>query len=182
MQRLAIERAATARGDTIVTWYAEKMSGKTLARPELDRLRADARAGHLRRLYLFRLDRLTRSGIKDTFEVVDELRRHGVQLISVSDGFDLEGPAAEIVLAVMAWASRMECVAINERISAARDRVETEGRSWGRPRRLDEEAVAQVRALRTEGRTLREIAVAMKVPKSTLALALSNKVGAKRAQ
>jgi DNA invertase Pin-like site-specific DNA recombinase len=111
--------------------------------------------------------------------VVEELRRHGVQLISVSDGFDLEGPAAEIVLAVMAWASKMERVAINERISAARERVEAEGRSWGRPRRLDEAAVARARALRAEGRTLREIAVAMKVPKSTLDLALSNKVGAK---
>jgi DNA invertase Pin-like site-specific DNA recombinase len=61
----------------------------------------------------------------------------------------------------MAWANRMERLAINERISAARDRP-----SWGRPRRLGAEAIAQARALRTEGRTLREIAVAMKVPKS----------------
>jgi len=93
-QKSAIERAATARGDAITDWRAEKRSGKTLARPELDRLRADARAGHVRRLYVFKLDRLTRSGIRDTFEVIEELRAHGAELVSVSDGFALDGPAA----------------------------------------------------------------------------------------
>lgn len=66
-QKAAIERAATARGDTIGTWYSEKRSGKLLARPELDRLRRDARAGAVRRLFVYRLDRLIRSGIRDTF-------------------------------------------------------------------------------------------------------------------
>jgi len=118
-QKSAIERAGTARGDTIIDWRAEKRSGKTLARPELDRLRADARAGHVRRLYVFKLDRLTRSGIRDTFEVIEELRGHGAELISVSDGFSLDGPAAEVVMAVMAWAAKMERLAINELIAAA---------------------------------------------------------------
>jgi len=77
MQRAAIERAAAARGDTIGAWYAEKRSGKTITRPELDRLRADARAGSVRRVYVFRLDRLTRSGIRDTLEVVEGFRGHG---------------------------------------------------------------------------------------------------------
>jgi DNA invertase Pin-like site-specific DNA recombinase len=173
MQRAAIERAAVARGDTIAGWRSEKRSGKTLARPELDRLRADARAGHVHRLYVFKLDRLTRSGIRDTFEVIEELRAHGVELVSVSDGFALDGPAAEVVLAVMAWAAKMERLAINERISAARERVEAEGRSWGRPRRLDHHARAQALAMKAAGKSVREIAVAMKVPKSTVARALS---------
>ncbi|MBI4560654.1 MAG: recombinase family protein, partial [Candidatus Rokubacteria bacterium] len=36
----------------------EKVSAVTLARPELDRLRADIRAGYVSHLYTFRLDRL----------------------------------------------------------------------------------------------------------------------------
>jgi len=171
-QRAAIERAAAARGDTIVAWYAEKRSGKLLARPELDRLRADARAGKLKRLYVYRLDRLTRSGIRDTFELIEELRGHGVQLAAVADCFDLEGPAAEVVLAVMAWAAKMERLAINERISSARERVEAEGGSWGRPKRLSEADAARVAALRSQGLSLRDIAVAMKVPRSTIARAV----------
>lgn len=181
MQRLAVERAAAARGDTISSEYSEKMSARTIARPELDRLRSDARAGIVRRLYVYRLDRLARSGIRDTFEVVDELRHHGVDLVSISDGFSLDGPAAEVVLAVMAWAAKMERLAINERIASARERVEAEGRKWGRPSRVTPELLARIKVLRKEGRTLREIAVAMKIPRSTIGEALSEKVGARSA-
>jgi DNA invertase Pin-like site-specific DNA recombinase len=173
MQRAAIEKLAAARGDTIDAWYSEKRTGKVLARPELDRLRADVRAGRIQKLYLFRLDRLSRSGIRDTFEVIEELRVHRVEVVSVSDGFALDGPAAEVVLAVMAWAAKMERLAINERIAAARERLESEGKSWGRPPRLTAGERDRVRALRAEGRSLRAIAVAMKVPKTTVARTLA---------
>lgn len=179
-QRATIAQAAAARGDTIAEWYAEKRTGKELARPELNRVRADACAGHLRRLYLFKLDRLTRSGIRDTLEVIDELRRHGCEPVTVADGFDLAGPAAEIVLAVMAWASKVERQAINERIAAARDRLEAAGEHWGRPPRMDPMEIQRARSLRGQGRTVRQIATALGVPKSTVQRALSQKVVAKQ--
>src|SRR5262245_27860787 len=118
-QQHAVFRAADARGDAVIRTYAEKRSAKTTARPELKRLRADARAGLIRKLYVYRLDRLCRSGIRDMFEVVEELRAHGVELVTVADGFDVNGPAAEVILAVMAWAAKMERQAINERIADA---------------------------------------------------------------
>lgn len=170
-QRAAIERAATARGDRIKIWFSEKRSAKTIAREELQRLRADVRAGLVRRLYVFRLDRLARSGIRDTFEVVEELRAHGCELVTVADGFDLNGPAAEVVLAVLSWAAKMERLAINERISAARERLAKEGRAWGRPPRLTIADRDRIRDLRRAGRTIREIAIALKVPRSTVARA-----------
>ena len=133
--RSAIERCAGARGDTVGAWYAEKLAGARLDRPELQRLRADVRAGAVRKLYLYRLDRLARSGVWDTLEVVEELRAHGCEVLTVADGFDLAGPAAEVVLAVLSWAAKMERLAINERISAARERLAAAGRPWGRPPR-----------------------------------------------
>lgn len=172
-QRVAVEKAAAARGDTIETWFTEKMSGRTVARPELDRLRAEVRAGRISKLYLYRLDRLTRSGIRDTFEVIEELRAHHVEVVSVSDGFALDGPAAEVILAVIAWAAKMERLAINERVSAARDRLESEGRPWGRPPRLTPADRQRAQVLRQEGRSIREIAIAMKIPRSTVARALA---------
>jgi len=168
-QRAAIERAAEARGDKITVWYAEKKSAKTIAREELQHLRADVRAGHVRKLYVFRLDRLARSGIRDTFEVVEELRAHGCELVTIADGFDLNGPAAEVVLAVMAWAAKMERLAINERISAARERLAAEGRPWGRPPRLTAADRRRIIGLRRAGRTIREVSVALKIPRSTVA-------------
>ncbi|MBI3206667.1 MAG: recombinase family protein [Myxococcales bacterium] len=154
-QKAAIERAASARGDSIAAWYAEKQSAKSLARAELHRLRNDARAGALGRLYVFRLDRLTRSGIRDTLGLIEELQRHGVDVVSVADGFDLNGTAAEVVLAVMAWAAKMERVAINERIAAARERVESDGGRWGRPRRMGRDEVERAADMRASGRTVR---------------------------
>ena len=174
-QEAAITKAATARGDTIETWYSEKKSAKTVQRPQLERLRTDARAGRLRgrRLYLFRLDRLTRSGIRDTLEVLSELRDGGCEVVAVSDGFPLTGPYAEVVIAVMSWASAMELRAKNERIAAARERVEAEGGSWGRPRRMNERLLERAIAMRKEGKTIRQISIALKVPKSTVSRTLN---------
>jgi DNA invertase Pin-like site-specific DNA recombinase len=173
MQRAAIERAARARRDTITDWYSDKLSAKTLSRPGLERLRQAAREGRVPRLYAYRLDRLARSGIRDTFEVIEELRGHACELVTVADGFDLAGPAAEVVLAVMAWAAKMERLAINERIAAARVRLEQEGRSWGRPPRLTPFQKARIAELRRRGKTIREIAIAVHVPHATVGRALS---------
>jgi DNA invertase Pin-like site-specific DNA recombinase len=170
-QRAAIERAALARGDTIAQWFSEKLSARTIARPELTRLRGDARAGKVRRLYVFRLDRLARSGVRDLLEVVEELRASGVELVTLNDGFGLDGPAAEVVLSVLAWSAKMERLAINERIAAARERVESEGRTWGRPPRMTPEELATLAQLRRRGYSLRQVARELRVPLSTVARA-----------
>lgn len=176
-QRSAIEKAATAKGDTITDWFSEKRSGKALARPELDRLRALVRDGKVATLYCFKLDRLTRSGVADTYRVVDEFRRAGCALVAVADNLTIRPGGDDIVsetlVFALALAARLERAAINDRIAAARERLEAEGRPWGRPSRLSPADRARLRALREEGRSLRDIAVAMKVPRSTVARALA---------
>lgn len=175
-QRDAIERAAAARGDTITTWYAEKKSAKTMARPELQRLRADAQAGRVARVYVFRLDRLTRTGIRDTLEVVEEFRdRCKVDVVSVADGFDLNGPCAEVVIAVMAWAAKMELLAKNERIAAARDLAEAEGRAWGRPSKMTAAQLDTARRMKSEGKSVRTIAQAIGISKTIVGRAVAAK-------
>ncbi len=175
-QRSAIERTASARGDPVITWYEEKRSGKTIVRPELDRLRQDARAGLVRKLYVFKLDRFARSGVRDTFEVVESLPYHGVELISVADGFDFSDPAAEVVLAVMAWAAKVERLAIRERIGAAMERLQAQGKSWGRPQRLKDADRARILALKSEGRSVWQISLALKVPRATVGRAVARLV------
>ncbi len=173
-QRIAIEGAAAARGDRIVgDWYAEKRSAKTTARAELVRLRADVRAGTVRKVYVFKLDRLVRTGVADTFAVVEELRRAGVTLVAVADNLtivpDKEDVVSEVLVFALGLAAKMERTAINDRISAARDRVEASGGRGGRPSRVDRATRARARELQREGKTVREIARALKVPRSTIA-------------
>lgn len=174
-QRLAIRRAASARGDRIVDWYAEKRTGTTLARPELERLRADVRGGGIRKLYVFRVDRLARSGIRDVLTIVEEFRAHGCAIASVADGFSLDGPAADVVLAVIAWGAQMERAALGERIAASYDRVKASGGRWGRPPRMGPELLAKAKGLEARGKTIREISVALKVPRTTVHDALREK-------
>lgn len=170
-QRAAIAQAARARGERIGRWFSEKASGRSLVRPVLAELVAAARAGRVRKVYVFRIDRLSRSGIRSTLAVVETLREAGCKIVSVADGFDLDGPAGDVVLAVIAWAAKQERDALGERIRAARARVERQGGAWGRPRRVVN--VARARALQAKGRSLRDVARALKVPRATLARALN---------
>jgi DNA invertase Pin-like site-specific DNA recombinase len=175
LQRDAVMRAATARGDEIADFFEEKRSGSSRERPELDKLRAAVRAGAVGKIYVFRIDRLTRLGIRDTLGLLEEFRGAGARVVSVADGFDLNGPAGEVVAAVMAWAAQMERQALGERISAARDRVEAEGGRWGRPRRVDALTLAAARNMvEKQGLSLRVVAQRLKVPKATLQRALAN--------
>ncbi|MHB8879589.1 MAG: helix-turn-helix domain-containing protein, partial [Myxococcaceae bacterium] len=62
---------------------------------------------------------------------------------------------------------------INERISAARERMREQGRAWGRPSRVTAEQREKMLAMRRAGRSIREVAVALKVPRSTVARAVA---------
>jgi DNA invertase Pin-like site-specific DNA recombinase len=172
-QKAAIERAAKARGQRVASWYQEKESGKRLERPELERLRGDVRAGRVATLFVHRLDRLTRSGIRDTLALLQELRENGCQVVSIGDGFDLTGPFSEVVIAVIAWAAQMERLAIGERISAARQRLAGEGKPWGRPSKHIPVTTLQSAERRLkEGASVREVARVLKLDRSTLGRAL----------
>jgi DNA invertase Pin-like site-specific DNA recombinase len=165
-QRAAIDAAARARGDAVGVWFADVASGSSLERPELARLRAALDAGRLGRVWVWRLDRLTRSGIADTLECVSHVRRCGAELVSVADQVALDGgPAGELVLAVLAWCAQLERTKIRENQDAARARMSLEGRSWGRPP-LPPTVRDAVIAAASHGFSRREIARQLKVSKS----------------
>lgn len=176
-QNLATQRDAIARravGDELV-WFEEKVSAKTMKRPELERLRELVRAREVQRLYVFKLDRLSRSGIRDTFDVVEECRDNGCELVSVADGFELAGPAADVIIAVMAWAAKQERVVRGERIAAARTRMAAAGEPWGRPPRMTPAELATAKKMKGKGSTLREIAAALRIPRATIGRALKQR-------
>jgi DNA invertase Pin-like site-specific DNA recombinase len=81
--------------------------------------------------------------------------------------------SAEVIIAVMSWAAKMERLATAERISAARERIEAEGGRWGRPSRVDRRTRERAAAMRNAGKTIRQIARDLKVPRSAIARALA---------
>lgn len=168
-QRSAIDVAARARGETIGHWYGDVASGSTLERPELGRLRRALDDRAVRQLWVWRLDRLTRSGIADTLASVEHVRRSGAELVSVADRVALDGgPTGELVLAVLAWCAQMELAKIHENQEAARSRMRLQGRSWGRPA-LPPSVRDAVAAAASQGLSCREIARQLKVSKTWVA-------------
>lgn len=167
----AIERGARARGDDprAMGWFTEKQSAKTMKRAELEHVRTLVRARAVSRLYAFRLDRLARTGIRDTFEIVEECREHDCELVTIADGFDLAGPAADVIIAVLAWAAKQERLVRNERIAAARTRMEAAGDPWGRPPRMTAAELATAKTMKARGDSVRTIAAAIGVPRATVA-------------
>lgn len=172
-QRHAIELAARARGERVDEWFGDVATGSKMDRPQLLKLRAAIRTGAIRRLWVWRLDRLTRSGIVDTLSCIGEIRRAGCSVSSVADGFPLEGHAGELFMAMVAWAAQQEREKIRENQAAARMRMEASGRHWGKPpvEVATRRQVIQLRRdaeARGERLSVRKIARHTKVGKSTV--------------
>ena len=177
LQRHAIEKAAAERGDTVAEWYCEKRSAKTMDRAELERLRSDIRAGKVRRVYGFRLDRFIRTGPADAFAFAKECHQAGAELVTIADGVHVKAGKDDIVTQVLLFAfslaAQLELAARGDRIAARRQLAEERGESWGRPSRIDRTTAATILRMRSEGRTVRAIAAAIKVPRSTVGRVLS---------
>jgi DNA invertase Pin-like site-specific DNA recombinase len=168
-QRSAIDVAARARGERVADWYGDVASGSTMDRPELARLRRALDDRAVRQVWVWRLDRLTRSGIADTLASVEHVRRSGAELVSVADRVALDGgPTGELVLAVLAWCAQMELAKIHENQDAARTRMRQQGRAWGRPA-LPPQLKDAVAAAASQGMSCREIARQLKVSKTWVA-------------
>ena len=166
-QRDAITRACEARGLKVDVWYSEQISTRK-DRPELRRLRQDAGAGKFSRLFVFRLDRLSRGTICEMLNLLQEFKGAGCQLVSVADGLPLDSPFGEYIVAAIAMCAAMEREAIANRVASARARVEASGGTWGRPGVVDEAKAERIGNMRRKGYSLRKIAKLVRLPTSTV--------------
>jgi DNA invertase Pin-like site-specific DNA recombinase len=84
----------------VVKWYTDKFTGKTLDRPGMTRLLADIRAGKVKTVVVWRLDRLGRTA-KGLTALFDELVVLKVNFVSLKDGIDLSTPAGRLIANVL---------------------------------------------------------------------------------
>ncbi len=173
----ALRQAAEARG-----WsgYLEFIdlghSGAKASRPALDELRAAVRAGEVREVMVFALDRLGRS-LRDLLVLLDNLTAGGCAVISLREAIDLSTPTGRLLVHLIGALAEFEREIIRERVRAGIARVKASGKTRsgkpiGRPRR-DIDMVLVTR-LRNEGKSWREIAMAVKVPRRTVERAFNH--------
>lgn len=176
-QKPELERLARTRKLAVVATFEEAASAAK-RRPVFDRMMEDARRGTFDVLAVWSLDRFGRSMAGNVADVL-ALDRAGVQLVSVREPWlDTGGPVRDLLLAIFSWVAEQERRRLGERTKAGLARVREHGsrsgRPIGRPRRLDAQTAAAVVRLAAEGRSGRQIAVALKVPRRTVRRALTN--------
>jgi DNA invertase Pin-like site-specific DNA recombinase len=144
-QNLELQRDALARAGCVQV-YEEKASGKAKAgRPELANMMRALRKGDT--LIVWRLDRLGRS-LVDLVQIVDELAARGVAFESLSEKIDTSTAQGRMFFGFMAAMAQYQRDVISENTKAGLEASKARGRSGGRPAKLDDKAIAEIRVLR----------------------------------
>jgi DNA invertase Pin-like site-specific DNA recombinase len=158
---------ARHRGWDIVGRYVDHgISGTRSRRPGLDQLMTDARRGKFDVVVCWACDRLARS-VRHFLEVLDELNHVGVAFVSYREQIDTAGPLGRALIVIVGAIAELERSLIIERVRAGMRRAKLEGRHIGRmPVAVD---IVEIQRDRERGLSLREIAKAHRVGKTTVA-------------
>ena len=110
--------------------FAEKLSGKTKDRPQLEAMLDYLRDGE-DTVVIYKLDRLGRS-MKDLLEITETLASRGIGLVSIKDGIDMTTATGRLYFHLMACLSEFERDLISERTKAGLEAARARGRKGGR--------------------------------------------------
>ena len=106
--------------------YREVWTGADKDRPELARLMADVRAGKVRAVFVYHIDRWSRDPLH-LLQLVDELLGHDVQLRPVEGTLE-DSPEGRLILYVQGYAGQQERLRFMERTRAGKFAVARTGR------------------------------------------------------
>jgi DNA invertase Pin-like site-specific DNA recombinase len=128
-QRGDMERHAE-REEVNAGWYTDKYTGKSMDRPQFNAMMDLARKGIVKKIVVWRLDRLgrTAAGLCKLFE---ELQKLGCALISIRDGFDLTTPSGRLQACILASVAAFEREVLVERIRAGQQAAKAKGKRIG---------------------------------------------------
>lgn len=146
--------------------FADKISGTTRNRPELDRLLDQLRKGDV--ITVTKYDRLARS-LRDLLDIVDTIQAHGAGFRSLAEDIDTTTPAGRLIFHVFASIAQFERERISERTKEGLEAARRRGRIGGRPPALSTAQQVEVRRMRDqEHRSVTEIAELFKVSERTV--------------
>lgn len=174
MQLRELREYCERRDWTITSEYVDiGVSGSKDSRPELNKLMADAKQRRFDAVLVWKLDRFGRS-LKHLVSALSEFEALGVSFVSLRDSFDLTTPAGRLMFNMVASFAEFERDLIRERVRAGIAHRRAKGFHVGRkPVAIDS---ARLQALRSEGRTIREIAQALDCSRSLVHKTLAEQV------
>jgi len=90
-------------------------SGKNTERPDFQEMMAAVRGGGVRRIIVYRLDRISRS-VLDFANVISELQKYGVEFVSITERFDTSTPIGKAMLMIVMVFAQLERETIQQRV------------------------------------------------------------------
>lgn len=167
-QNLELQLDALAQAGCEVI-YQEKASGALASRVELEKLLLTLRQGDT--LYIYKLDRLGRS-LKHLLDLVADLQRRGVDLVSLTDAINTASAQGRLVLNLFASLAEFERELIRERtlagLAAARARGRIGGRKPGLSPEAERTAIVAATLYQEQRLSVRDIAASLRISKVTL--------------
>lgn len=126
-QKAEIEQWLVRHGHdpSLVQWFEDKESGKTLKRPAFDQLQSAIFDGSIKTVVVWKLDRISRR-LTDGINTLANWCERGVQVVSVTQQIDLNGAIGSMLASVMFGLAEIELEYRRERqaagIKVARER------------------------------------------------------------
>ena len=93
-------------------------SGKNTDRPDFQRMMCDIKAGIIKRVIVYKLDRISRS-IMDFTSMMDEFGKYGVEFVSCTEKFDTSTPMGRAMLNICIVFAQLERETIQMRVTDA---------------------------------------------------------------
>lgn len=165
-QRRRLHEVAALRGWSVVGEYVETISGAAKARPEFERMMADARRRRFDTIAAVDVSRLGRS-LSGLAALFDEVRQIGVDLYLDRESMDTSTPAGRAMLGLAGVFAAFERDLIIERTMAGLATARAKGVRLGRPP-ASEGILEAIRSLREQGLGINSIARELRVGKSTV--------------
>lgn len=111
---LAVHRSPLEAKNALI-YRDEGFSGAVLARPAMQQLLHDVRAGHIHCVVCYRLDRISRN-IADFTALMEEFARCNVSFLCAAEAFDTEKPMGRAMLYIASVFAQLERETIAERV------------------------------------------------------------------
>jgi DNA invertase Pin-like site-specific DNA recombinase len=161
----------TARGVDHELIFAEQRSGGNTDRPKLKECLRTLRKGDT--LLVTKLDRLARS-MTDLLNLLRSLEKKGVGFRALDQPeIDTTRPAGKLMMGILASVSEFERDLIRERQAEGIIRAHHRGVKFGRTEKATPDVVRTIKALRSEGKMIKEIIAETKLSKATIYRALA---------
>lgn len=100
-------KTRASKNDNVQVYFDEGFSGKNTERPDLQRLLKDIEYGMIKKVIVYKLDRISRNTV-DFYNLFEFMKQHGCSFVSLNDGFDTSTAQGRFLMGVLASFAQME--------------------------------------------------------------------------